>query len=166
MLIAIFVVVGLMVFGPTLLRWWLGALQAKGIDVSKAECEYNPERYRYEAVIVVYNTERVYKTIMANVRTRFWPPLGKRWPDRSSRMMYRVNSKPLTIVFEPDGNIEEKFLYTLPDELADYGCTTKFIVNGQLRHKARPSIGEVEAAPEQIRDGFTYRIRQFLSDRF
>jgi hypothetical protein len=164
-LVTIFAIIGLIFFGPMIIQAYVGALQSRGMDVAKSECEYNPDRYRYELTIVVYNVEPVYKTVIAEVRTRFRPPLGKGWPDRILRQMYRTNSQPITVVFEPNGNIEEKFTYTLPEQLEDYNCSSSVAIIGQRRYKGRPSIEDVDAAPEQIRKGTLYRFRRWMEDR-
>jgi len=164
-LVTVFIVIGLLFFGPAILRWWLGALQANGIDVARATCEWNPDRDRFEVTLVVYNTEHMYKFMLANARTRFHPPLGKRWPDQTSRQMFRVATKSLPVVFEPDGNIEEKLIFTLPPELEEYGCGVSVEVLGQERYRDRPSIRDIETAPDRIRKAWLYRVRQRLMSR-
>jgi hypothetical protein len=161
-LIAIFVIIGLIFFTPILLRYGMDMVLRKGIDVARAECEWNQDKLRYETVFVVYNTEHLYKTMLANARVQFRPPLGKGWPDRTTRQMFRVATKPMNVVFEPEGNIEEKPTFTVPDTMTGFSCSASVQVLGQKRYTARPSIQEVEAAPESIREGWLYRLGQRL----
>ena len=159
-LVGVGILIALILASPFLLRLGLESVQGRGVDVRTAECDWNTEKGRYEAKMAIENLETIHKTALVRVRTRFRPPLGRHWPDYTSRQMNEYTSQLMTLVFEPEGSAEESFVYHIPAELDKYTCTTTVAVLGQRRYLNRPSLEEVAEAPEQIKTGLLYWIRQ------